>query len=400
VRSALRVPGFVRLATTYTLNEVCDWLASIALAVLVYDRTHDALAMTALFIAGKLVPAFVANGLTARLEGAPVNRVLPGLYVVEAATFGVLALTVDGLSLVLVLALSLVFGTVAIAGRAVTRATTVAVLRPHERLREGNALLNVAFSIAAAVGPAVGGALVAVAGAGTALGASSAIFLVMAGVLCASTLPHGEISRAPWLARLRDGLEYVGRHPVLRPVIALEAVLLVLFTTITPIEVVYAKQSLHAGDTGFGLLLATWGLGTVLGSAVFARERRRPVVVLAIAATLAVAAGYGGMAVAPSLAVACAFSAVGGIGNGVQWVAVLTAIQEAVETAYVTRVSGLIESLGAAVPGIGFILGGALTALASPRTAYAVSGIAIAVVVLVAATAWRSLCPTPDGAPA
>ena len=31
----LRIPGFGRLAATYTLNEVADWLATIALSILV-----------------------------------------------------------------------------------------------------------------------------------------------------------------------------------------------------------------------------------------------------------------------------------------------------------------------------------------------------------------------------
>ena len=67
-----------------------------------------------------------------------------------------------------------------------------------------------------------------------------------------------------------------------------------------PIEVVYAKETLGAGDTGYGLLLASWGVGMVLGSLVFAALRRA----LAAAAccffsTLAVGAGYLGMAAAP-----------------------------------------------------------------------------------------------------
>ena len=36
---ALRIPGFGRLAATYTLNELADWLATIALSILVYDAT-------------------------------------------------------------------------------------------------------------------------------------------------------------------------------------------------------------------------------------------------------------------------------------------------------------------------------------------------------------------------
>ena len=58
----------------------------------------------------------------------------------------------------------------------------------------------------------------------------------------------------------------------------------------------------------------------VIGSIVFAAVRRAPLPVLLFFSTLAVGAGYLGLAAAPTLAVACAASIVGGAGNGVQWV--------------------------------------------------------------------------------
>ena len=78
------------------------------------------------------------------------------------------------------------------------------------------------------------------------------------------------------------------------------------------------------------------------------------------------------MATAETLLVACLVSVVGGAGNGVQWISVVTALQEATPADYQARIVGLLESLGAAMPGVGYLLGGALVALGSPRTAYAV----------------------------
>ena len=95
-----------------------------------------------------------------------------------------------------------------------------------------------------------------------------------------------------------------------------------------PIEVIYAKETLGAGDSGYGLLLASWGVGMVLGSIVFAAVRRAPLPVLLFFSTLAVGAGYLGLAAAPTLALACAASVVGGAGNGVQWVSAISAVQE------------------------------------------------------------------------
>src|SRR3712207_7648903 len=54
-----------------------------------------------------------------------------------------------------------------------------------------------------------------------------------------------------------------------------QAAAIVLLMMIPPIEVIYAKESLGVGDSGFGALLTAWGLGMVAGSLLFARERRR-----------------------------------------------------------------------------------------------------------------------------
>src|SRR3954471_4684562 len=91
VSPALRVPAFRRLATSYTLNELCWGFGTVALAVLVFDRTGSALATTLLFLSTTFLPACVGPALTARLDRLPVRRALPGLYVCEAALFALLA---------------------------------------------------------------------------------------------------------------------------------------------------------------------------------------------------------------------------------------------------------------------------------------------------------------------
>ncbi len=125
-----------------------------------------------------------------------------------------------------------------------------------------------------------------------------------------------------------------------------------------PIEVIYAKETLAAGDSGYGILLASWGVGMVLGSFVFAAVRKAPLPYLLFFSTLAVGAGYLGLAAAPALGLACAASVVGGAGNGVQWVAAISAVQELTRQGMQARVMSVLESIGAAMPGVGYLVGG------------------------------------------
>ena len=386
----LRIRGFARLATAYTLNELADWLATITLAILVYDATRDPLATTALFVAAKFLPALAVPAIAARLEGRAVGRVLCRAYLGETAIFAALALTADSFWLPLVILLALLDGTVAASARAVTRAATVALLEPTGRLREGNALLNVGFSAMNVAGPAVAGGMVALLGAGPVLTVGAALFAVQAVVIgTARGLRQGEPEAAPWGARLREGFRHVAGDPQLRVLLGGQGIVFLLLTMITPIEVVYAKETLDAGDVGLGVLLASWGVGMVIGSSIFARERHRSLLVLIVLSTLAMALGYVGMALAPGIVVACAASVLGGMGNGVQWVGVVTAMQEATEERFQTRVAGLFEAVTTGAPGLGFLLGGLIATLLSPRAAFAVSGGGVLVVLLVGVVVLR-----------
>ena len=63
------------------------------------------------------------------------------------------------------------------------------------------------------------------------------------------------------VGRLREGLAYVRGTPVLFRLLAMQALAFVFFTLVLPIEIVYAKETLDAGDSGYGALLSSWGVG-------------------------------------------------------------------------------------------------------------------------------------------
>jgi MFS family permease len=111
---------------------------------------------------------------------------------------------------------------------------------------------------------------------------------------------------------------------------------------------------------------------------------------------------YLGMGMAGSLGLACALSVVGGVGNGMQWIAFVTSIQERVPAQLQARAMALVEALGAAVPGLGFALGGAIAATSSARVTYVAAGVGIVAISLVAApfvrTAPRRAAVTPQPA--
>jgi predicted MFS family arabinose efflux permease len=391
----LGVRPFSRLLGSYTINELGDAVGIVALAVLVYNRTEAVAPTAAFFIAAKFLPALVAPALTARLDQIALRRSLPALYLLEATTFAALALVASGdFVLPLILTLGLLDGALAITGRSLTRAAVAGVLQPSGLLKEGNALMNIGFAIASVGGAALAALLIAEFGVATALLVDAASFLAIALVLAVTRgLPAVHLEREGWRERFGSAMRFAGRNPMVRLLLIGQALALILFTLVVPIEVIYAQESLGTSDAGFGILLASWGAGIVIGSLVFLLVRQRSSLGLIIVSTALIGAAYLGLATAETLLLACLISVVGGAGNGVQWISVVTALQEMTPADYQARIVSMLESLGAAMPGIGYLLGGILTAVGSPRTAYACAGGGVLLLVLGALI----MRPTIDG---
>jgi MFS family permease len=177
----------------------------------------------------------------------------------------------------------------------------------------------------------------------------------------------------------------VRNRGVLLRLLSMQALAFVFFTLVLPIEIVYAKETLDAGDSGYGALLSSWGVGMVAGSLVFvAAARRISLQTQLLVSTALIGCAYLGMAAADTIAVACVAAAVGGIGNGVQWVALMSAVQELTASRYQARVVGLLESIGRVMPGFGFLLGGVIAQLLSPRASFVAAGIGALTVLAVA----------------
>jgi predicted MFS family arabinose efflux permease len=394
----LRRRPFRRLAISYAVNEMGDWLGIVALSVLVFELTESAMASALLFIGMGFLPALLNPFLVARLERPPTRFVLATIYAVEAAAFGALALLAGHFSLPAIVAIAALDGALALTAKTLTRAVTATMLEPEGELRAGNAVLNIAFTGGAAAGPAVGGIVVAAFGVQAALLLDAVSFYVIAWiVLGARPLPHAEPEEGGLRDQVRAGIGYIRRNPTLRRLLAAEAGALIFFSAVLPIVVVYAKESLGVGDVGYGLLFGSWGVGMVFGSIVFATLRRAPLPHLLFFSTLAIGASYLAQAATPSLALACAAAVIGGAGNGIQWVTMISAVQELTSPGMQARVLGTLESSASATPGIGFLLGGLIASEWSPRAAFWVAGTGVMIIAVVSALVLGRNWPLEQG---
>jgi Major Facilitator Superfamily len=394
VRVALPPPALRRILTAYTINRLGSWVGLVALSLAVFDHTHSALAVAALLLAWQALPAFLVPVLVARVEASKRRGALSGLYFFEAAATAALAVLLWHFSLPALLLLAALDGTAALAANSLLRSEVARVAREqvtgadgaageresrdaaaHEAERRANAAMNVAFSVSFVTGPALAGAVVAGAGAATALFIDVGTFLVC-GALLFDLYPHVEEAAGESIrARLRAALAHINAVPSLRALLLVDAVALVLVQAGGPIEVAYVKSTLHGGDGGYGLLVTAWGAGAVLASVVFAGSTRRPLRVMLSSGIFALGVAFLGYAVAPSLALACAAAFIGGAGNGLDWPSLISLVQRLTPKHLHGRMMGATESIGALTLAVGLPLGGALVALSSPRAAFLILGV-------------------------
>jgi predicted MFS family arabinose efflux permease len=397
VKRVLALSAYRRLLAAYALNELAWAVGTLALAVLVYRRTGSALGAMAFFLCSQFLPALVSPFVVARIDQRAPGRLLPVLYGIEAGLFAVLAWTMSSLPLAAVLALAMCDGVIAIAARTLARTATVTVLRPAGLLREGNALTNGAFSVCFMAGPLIGGIVVAAGGTVAALLANCGLFVTIAVIIVTATgLPGAAPEPEPASGRLRAALRHVRRHRALRSLLLLQAAGVAVFTISIPVEIVLAHV-LHAGAGGYGALLSAWGTGAVVGSAAYARWRRRTTRALLAISGVALGAGFVLMAAAPSIELAVLGAVLAGASNGIGAVAAHTALQEHTQQRWMALVMSLNQSIAEAAPGIGILIGGVIAALAGARLALATAS---AGALAFAGIVWIVLAPSTIPAPA
>jgi MFS family permease len=133
-------------------------------------------------------------------------------------------------------------------------------------------LLGAFNETASFVGPAAGGALVALFGAASVLLLDAGSYVV-ALLLVAAFVPRAAAAAPPADRTIRAGLRYVRRNATLRRTLAGLALVELAFTAMMATLPVLARERFDGGAALAGWLLASYGAGSVAGGLLSARAR-------------------------------------------------------------------------------------------------------------------------------
>jgi hypothetical protein len=236
-------PRLRRILAAYTVNKLGTWFGTVALSLAIYDHTHSAAAVTALFVA-RYLPALAVPALVARVEASTRRRTLSALYGFEALCAALLAATVWHFLLPAILVLVALDGAVELTASSLLRAQAAragAEQGAEQGIYNANAALNVALSASVVLGPTLGALAVRAFGGPVALLIDAGSFLACGALVVDLYVYVEERAGASVRARLASAWEHVRDAPALRAVLLTQATALVFFETAAPVEVFYAR---------------------------------------------------------------------------------------------------------------------------------------------------------------
>ncbi len=204
-------------------------------------------------------------------------------------------------------------------------------LVPRPELPAAIALGSVALNVARAVGPALGGLIVAATGPATVFFLNAASFLGVIAVLARWERPVLERTLPPedMFGAMRAGARYVRHSLPLRSVLARSTVFIVFASAVWALLPLVARQSLGLGAIGYGVMLGCLGTGAVLGALLLpALRQRRSVDSVAAMATVTFAVASATLAEVHDPRAAGLVL----IAAGVAWMSIMSSINTAAQT--------------------------------------------------------------------
>jgi predicted MFS family arabinose efflux permease len=263
---------------------------------------------------------------------------------------------------------------------------SVPVLVGRAQLARANSIFEAIYSFGFIIGPAVAGVLAATIGPGLTLAIDAASFALSSLVLAfmRSDL-RAATGRPPasLVADIREGIEFIVRHPLLRSMILFWGLVSITTAPLVTALAVHVTRDLGYEATILGLVLTAYGIGTVIGALLTARVGRRPVGPFLLGGTLTTGVLLVAISRTNQVPIMLGVAAIAGIAQSVVLVTYLTARSNHAPDALLGRVGSTARTISLGLQPIGMLAGGALIDLSSGSTTIAVMGVGLMLLTLV-----------------
>ncbi len=388
-----------RLAFARFISWAGSQAANIALLALVYERSNG----SGVWIAAALLAALGARVIASPWAGSLGDYfdrrvVMAGSDLVAAVCF--VAISQVG-SLPLLVALAAVAG-VAEAPFGPASGALVSMLVPAERRGWANGMLSIGVAAGMVLGAAFGGLLVASVGAASAFLFNAGSFVVSAAV--AVSIGGRFVSGArenPEQRGVLRGVQFMLHTRMVRLTVLSAALVALALGMVNVAELPYFL-AIGAGKTGFGIAVAAWAAGQIVGGRLAARvndaRRERLALIAGCAVISVVIAATGAL---PVFAVVGLLLVAGGLGNALLNLGFVLIVQRWTPHHLQGRTLAAAEALANTALGVSLVVGGLLLSVLTPRGVFLLAGaLGCVAVTLTLRTPRQPMPERPDEQPA
>lgn len=283
--SSLKVPNYRLYFTGQSISLAGTWMQMTAQSWLVLVLTHSSTAL-GLVVALQTLPVLLLapyGGVVAdRTDKRRLMIVLQILMGCQALVLGLLTVT-HSVKFWEVSVLAVVLGLNNAFENSARQAFVREMVGPDE-LRNAITLNSVTVNAARAVGPAIGGVLIAAVGIGICFLLNAASFVAVVTSLTimnkAALRPSPPTPRAR--GQLREGIRYASKtSDIAVPLLMMGLVGLLAYEFQVTLPVL-AQRSFHGGSVDYGFITAAMGVGAVIGglfTAARGRTGKRPMII-------------------------------------------------------------------------------------------------------------------------
>lgn len=357
---ALAERNFRLLIASTTISGVGDGVSSVALAFAVLQVSNSPVALGLVLAARQVANAGIVLAAGVWSDRLPRHVILTAAAVVMGAAQALTgALVVTGRATVpILIVLQVIYG---LADGFVIPASTglIPATVTEARLQEANALLGLSQNGSHILGPALGGALVALGSPGTALLVDAGSFAAAAVLLLPLriTARADVIEAKPFFHELREGWGVFRRQTWLWTTLVFFGIGNFAFASYFVLGPVIAKRDL-GGAPAWAAITTAFSVGSLIGGVVALRIRPRKPLVASCAAAWPIVFQPLALGLGAPLWVVVAVSVVAGAGIAVHVALWFTVFQQQIPAESLSRVSSydaffsfVLGPLGAAIAG-------------------------------------------------
>ena len=258
---------------------------------------------------------------------------------------------------------------------------SVPALVGRSQVARANSYFEAVYSIGYIVGPAIAGVLSSTIGPGPTLVIDAVSFglsgLALAAVRRDLRAPVDR-PRASLVTDIREGIDFIVAHPMLRAMIAFWGVVSISTAPLVTALAVYVTRDLDHEDTVLGLILTAYGIGTVAGALLTSRASPRAVAPILLGGTFATGCCLVIVALTDQVPILLAVAVVSGVAQSMVLVTYVTVRTAYSPDALLGRIGSTARTISLGLQPVGLLVGGALIDLTSGATTIAVMGIGLA----------------------